>query len=100
METSGTWIGLPYHDRGYVQKVFWWSQGYDWRGEPQPPVTVTGTRIDQPAGPMMSDRATNAYAPDIGSAMLVGVNVPSGGCWRITGHLRGTQLSFVVWIPE
>jgi len=100
LETSGTWIGLPYHDGLYGQKVFWWRQGYDPRAEPQPPLTVTGTRIDQPAGPLISERATNAFASDIGSAMLVGVDIPSGGCWRITGHLRSTELSFVVWIPE
>ena len=92
LRPDGTWNGLPYHDGGYSQKVFWWSQGYDW----QSPLTVTGVRIDGAAAPLRGSPATNAFAEDIGSAILVGVEIPAAGCWQITGHLRGTELSFVV----
>jgi hypothetical protein len=30
--------------------------------------------------------------------MLVGVDIPTLGCWEITGQYNGTELSFVVWI--
>ena len=82
------------------QKLFWWRQGYDWRAEPQPPLTVTGRQIDGSAPPLVASKATNAFADDIGSAMLVGVDIPTTGCWEITGHLKGAALSFVVWIPS
>ena len=92
--SDGTWGSLPYHDGGYTQKVFWWSEGYDWRS----PLTVSGRRIDAPAPPLAASTATNASAADIGSSILVGVEIPTAGCWEITGHLKGVGLSFVVWV--
>jgi hypothetical protein len=94
---DGMWRGLPYGG-SYTQKVFWWRQGYDWRTEQQPDLTVTGRRLDAPAPPLVASRATNAFAGDIGSAMLTGVDIPTPGCWEITGHYAGTELSFVVWV--
>jgi len=94
LRPDGTWSGLPYHDGATGQKVFWWSQGYDWRN----PLTVTGRRIDGSAPPLVASTATNAFAEDIGSSILVGVEIPAAGCWEITGHLNGVTLSFVVWV--
>jgi hypothetical protein len=94
LQPDGTWRGLPYHDGASTQKVFWWSQGYDWRS----PLTLTGRRIDGSAPPLGASTATNASAADIGSAILVGVEIPAAGCWEITGHLKGVELSFVVWV--
>lgn len=98
LRRDGTWKGLSYNDGAYGQKVFWWRQGYDWRSEPQPPLTVTGWRIDGSAGPLGASSATNAFASDIGSAMLVGVRIPAAGCWQVTGRIQGGELSFVVWV--
>lgn len=92
--SDGTWSGLPYHDGAYTQKVFWWSEGYDWRS----PLTVTGRRIDGSAPRLAASTATNAFADDIGSSILVGVDIPAAGCWEITGHLKEVTLSFVVWV--
>jgi hypothetical protein len=94
LRLDGTWNGLPYHDGAYTQKVFWWSHGYDW----QSPLTLTGRRIDGSAPPLGASRATNAFADDIGSSILVGVEIPAAGCWEITGDLKGVSLSFVVWV--
>jgi len=82
-----------------VQKVFWWRDGYDWRTETTPQLTVEGMRIDRTAKPLVASPATNAFSTDIGSAMLVLVEVPASGCWKITGDYRGAQLTFVVSIP-
>ena len=87
-------MGLPNHDGAYTQKVFWWSEGYDWRS----PLTVTGRLTDGTAPPLRASTATNAFGADIGSAILVGVDIPAAGCWEITGHLKGVTLSFVVWV--
>jgi len=94
LRSNGTWTGLPYHDGAYTQKVFWWSEGYDWRS----PLTVTGRRIDGSAPALAASTATNASADDIGSSILVGVDIPAAGCWEVTGHLKGVALSFVVWV--
>jgi hypothetical protein len=95
---DGTWRRLPYYDGAFSQKVFWWRQGYDPWSEQQPNLVVTGRRLDAPAPPLRADRATNAFAADIKAAMLVGVNIPTPGCWEITGQYAGTTLSFVVWV--
>ena len=95
---NGIWEALPHNPEGYTQKVFWWRDGYVWTEEPQPDLSVTGERLDASAPPLIASRATNAYAGDIGSAMLVGVDLPSLGCWKITGKYRDAELSFVVWV--
>jgi len=95
--TSGVWSSLPHNPDGYTQKVFWWREGYSWTEEPEPQLSVTGRRLDAPAPPLHVSRATNAFAADIGSAMLVGVDFLTLGCWEITGHYADSELSFVVW---
>jgi len=61
-------------------------------------IAVTGRRLDAPAPPLNVSRATNAYAEDIQSAMLVRVDFPTPGCWEITGRYAGSELSFVVFV--
>jgi hypothetical protein len=96
---NGTWAGLPLQpSTGYSEKVFWWRDGYVWTDEPVPDLIVTGERLDAKAQPLRASKATNAYAGDIGSAMLVGVNFPTAGCWKVTGKYNDAELSFVVWI--
>lgn len=95
---SGVWEALPHNPEGYTQKVFWWRDGYVWTEEPEPELIVTGERLDAPAPPLIASEATNAYASDIGSAMLVGVDMPTLGCWKITGEYADAEVSFVVWV--
>ncbi|HET7142184.1 MAG TPA: DUF4232 domain-containing protein, partial [Candidatus Limnocylindria bacterium] len=98
LPADGSWVGLPYHDDAYFQKVFWGHQGYNWLTEQQPNITVTGRRLDAPAPPLEADRPTNAASPDMGSMMLTGVNFPTRGCWEVSGEYQGNTLSFVVWL--
>jgi hypothetical protein len=95
---NGIWEALPHNPEGYTQKVFWWRDGYVWTEEPEPELTVTGERLDAPTPPLHASKATNASASDIGSAMLVGVDMPTLGCWKITGKYKDAELSFVVWV--
>lgn len=95
---TGVWPSLPGGPEGYSQKIFWWRDGYVWTEEPQPDLVVTGERLDGEAPPLKVLPATNAYAKDIGSAMLTGVDFPTRGCWKITGQYGNAELSFVVWI--
>jgi len=59
-------------------------------------LAVTAERLDEQAPILQGSKATNASASDIGSAMLVGVDLPTLGCWKITGKYGGAELSFVV----
>ena len=93
---DGVWFGLPDNPEGYTQKVFWWRDGYVWTEEPEPNLIVTGERLDAEAPLLAASKATNAS--DIGSAMLVGLDFPTFGCWKITGKYQDAELSFVVWV--
>jgi len=95
---DAVWASLPDNPGGYTQKVFWWRDGYIWNEEPEPNLIVTGERLDASAPPLIASKATNAYAGDIGSAMLAGVDFPTLGCWKITGKYQDAELSFVVWV--
>ena len=95
---DAVWAGLPDNPGGYTQKVFWWRDGYVWNEEPEPNLVVTGERLDAKAPPFIASKATNAYASDIGSAMLAGIDFPTLGCWKITGKYQDAELSFVVWV--
>lgn len=97
------WHGPPYDGQGFGQKTFWWSKDFDLPNELQPAIRVVGRRLDVP-GPTFSagDPGTNGFRAfdDIGEFMLVGVDVPTPGCWQITATYRGTDLSVVVWLDD
>lgn len=93
---EGTWAGLPRHEQGFRQKVFWWYPGFDGRVEPQPDLKVFGRRLDGP-GSFVSQPATNARHDDFGGwTILTGIDVPTHGCWELTGTYRGESVTFVV----
>jgi hypothetical protein len=95
-----TWLAsdLPHSAAGLTQKTFWWSSRWSPDGEPTPAITVSGTRLDG-AGSFAIGPGTNAGA-DFGTAMLVGVDIPTPGCWRLTGTYRGESLSYTVLIED
>lgn len=69
------------------------------RDEPAPALTVVGTRLDG-SGIFTADPATNAERDDFGEAMLVGLEIPSAGCWQITATYDDAVLSYVVLITD
>jgi hypothetical protein len=103
--TDGIWRGLPHYtpeDTRYRQKVFWWSEGYDWRTENPPNLTISGKRLDGPAPPLSTDRHANAgWTDDRDHAFMVaGIFIPTVGCWKITGRYKGEELGYVVWVSR
>jgi uncharacterized protein YceK len=88
------WRHLPKDAAGLGQKTFWWSADWVPGNEPEPAISVEGLRLDGP-GSFASGPGTNATA-DFGTAMLVGVVVPTPGCWGLTARYRGASLSIVV----
>ena len=88
------WAEWPPGGSGIGQKTFWWSTAFD---ELEPSIVVSAERLDAPGTSMSSGPGTNASA-DFGLAMLQGIEIPSGGCWRLTGSYRGATLSYVVWV--
>ncbi len=99
LPVTGNWAGLPLEPgQGYVQKIFWVSAND--QGPQMPDLTVTGRRLDAPAPPLLVSPSTNADAPGLGPSMLVGVNFPTLGCWKISGTYKGHTLSFVIWVSQ
>jgi hypothetical protein len=97
---GGTWHGLPRNPNGFRQKVFWWSPGFDGRIEPRPKLSVVGRRLDGPES-FVAGPATNARNADFGGwTILTGIDVPTPGCWELTGTYRDRSLTFVIWIPS
>jgi hypothetical protein len=95
-----TWRALPYHVEhgGYAQKVVFWRYDYDWQEEPQPALTLSGRRLDADAPLIMITQATNGYTPRDQSFMLIGVDIPTLGCWDFTGQYGEDTLTFVIWV--
>ena len=100
---SGVWYWAP-HPRGHenevqplTEKTFWASVDFKYVKEWRPKLKVTGRRLDGSAPPLLTLPTTNAF-PGPAAAMLVGVYVPTPGCWEITGEYRREKLSFVVWV--
>jgi hypothetical protein len=103
--SDGAWRHLPHYtseDSRFRQKVFWWSEGYDFRTENPPEFTITGKRLDGPAPPLDSDpHANNGWTSDSKHPFIVdGIFIPVLGCWQITGRRKGEELSYVVWVGK
>jgi len=102
LPTAGVWENLAFHTdadgQHYFQKVLWWRQGYDYRTEPQPVLSVSAVNLSNANDAIQTADTTNMYHPDIESAMLTGLEFPSPGCWQITALNHSQQLRFVVWI--
>jgi hypothetical protein len=90
-EVWGPWVAAS--PPQLPQKTFWWSA--DWRpgAEPEPAITVVGRRLDGHAS-FTYGPGTNASA-DFGTAMLVGIDIPSYGCWELTASYRLATLTYV-----
>jgi hypothetical protein len=102
---GGIWKGLPHYeekDPAFRNKLFWWHEGYDWRTETPPNLTVTGRRVDAQAPPLTTDEhANNGWTNDSQHPFMVaGIFIPTLGCWQITGDYKGDRLTFVVFVTE
>lgn len=95
------WRGLSRNDRGYRQKIVWYSSRYNldadtWREGPRPELTITGRRLDDNTPPVELGQGGLTYRDDMGSFIMSAVDVPTAGCWEITGRLGEQSTSFVV----
>jgi hypothetical protein len=102
LPASGTWALGHYRpaDSAFRQKLFWYRKGYNALAEPRPKLTVTGKRIDATAPPLDVDSPNGAWTSANRFFMTVGLNIPTVGCWEITGKYRDDDLSFVVWVTD
>jgi hypothetical protein len=94
---------------GGGEKIAIFSDGYDWKTDPQPDLSLSLKRLDAPAR-VLNDYdshdshgskivgffpANGSYIPESGSFIMSGVNFPSAGCWEITARFKGEELKIV-----
>jgi hypothetical protein len=94
LPAGGVW---PTTEPGHLiaVKLIWRSAGFKPGMETNLAVTVKPLNGAQATAVVLGN--TNAYAGDFGGwAMMTGIDLPSAGCWEITGRYRGEELRFVV----
>lgn len=96
--TNGRWVGMG-PERRYRDKLWWWSDGYDFHVEGNADLVVTAKRLDAKAPPVRGLDPTVGYAEHWhGWAILTGLGFPAAGCWEVTGEYEGQRLSFVILV--
>ena len=95
LPTDGIWRGLPQDVEGFVQKAVFWREGYIATEEPNPEITLSGRRVDKSSESFSFSDATHGW-DETGDFMLLGITIPTEGCWEITAKYQDTLLTFVV----
>jgi hypothetical protein len=108
---DGTWRDPVYVDPSssghlaefaYTGRLRWFRLDPSF-SEKHGPLTVTGKRLDGPA-PSFTE-SLDIYAARLDdNAMLMGgvavINIPTFGCWEITGRYKDQELNFTVWVAR
>ncbi len=98
LQLDGKWVAFGKEGDGWVYetKLTYWHRGFDWRKD-KPRLKVTGKRLDGDAPTVTAARASAVFLPNRDAAgMMTLIAVPTLGCWEITAHYEGNELSFVV----
>jgi len=100
LDESGRWLGLFDPKRNlYRNKLPLNREGFDFRREPTPPVTVTATRVDQRASAVKAESAHGVFSEGVGSFVMTALDLPVG-CWQITAqYATEPPLTFVIAVP-
>lgn len=94
----GNWQTTQKNERGYrIPKIAWFTETYDLRQElGHSSLTITGRRLDADSGPLQFGGANTAGVEKDKIFMTSEFYVPTLGCWEVTGHFHGTDLTIVV----
>jgi hypothetical protein len=95
INSDGRWRGITL-STGTRNKSFWYRKDSDWRDEYPYQLVITLQRLDADGPQVKSPRMTNAIMGEE-YALLTMIELPTRGCWQITGNYKGDYLSFVVW---
>jgi hypothetical protein len=104
LQFDGKWTAYAKEEGGWVyqNKLVFWKRGFDWRKETEPKLIVTGKRLDGEAPTIAVAHANAVFIPSREAAgIMTLISIPKTGCWEITAHYKGHDLSFVVSVePE
>jgi hypothetical protein len=99
LQVDGKWTTFGKEEDGsiYRTKLVFWQRGFDWRNETEPKLIITGKRIDGDAPTIAVAHANAVFLLSReGAGIMTLVDIPKSGCWEITAHYKGHDLSFVV----
>lgn len=95
---QGTWnirSNVSASEGTYTTKLTYWRRGFDWRKD-KPELTVIAKRLDREAPIVAASPASAVFVTTDKPAMMIGIDIPSIGCWEVTARYQGNELSFVV----
>jgi hypothetical protein len=96
---SGSWTSSTSTTGGRFIRTLWYSDLWSVRDEPSPSISVSAGRLGG-GDSVTGSAAVNARSRELGTSMIVSLDLPSGGCWQITGTYRDKSLSYVVWVER
>ncbi|MBI3751604.1 MAG: hypothetical protein HY263_08135 [Chloroflexi bacterium] len=96
---SGSWPSSTSTSGGRFIRTFWYSDRWSITDEPSPSISVSAGRFGGGQS-VTGSAAVSARSRELGTSMIVSLDLPSGGCWQITGTYRDQSLSYVVWIDR
>jgi hypothetical protein len=98
VDDDGTWSmrGNVLKGKGYRTKLVYWGRGFDGRTEAEPKLVVTARRIDSEVPSVTAGHASAVFVPGSTPGMMTVIDIPTTGCWEITGVYRGHTLAFTV----
>jgi hypothetical protein len=101
---AGLWTALPVSGKwpqlASGEKFLLWSEEFDVTKDETPDITLTARRLDGKAPLYQTTHATNLYHESVHWAMLVGVHLPSPGCWQFDIAYKDHHLDLVLWAPD
>jgi hypothetical protein len=102
LPADGTWRGHATNKAGdfvYDDKFQWYrTRAFT----PQDgPLTISGKRLDGPAPSFIETFDAYSFPPKHGYAMTMAmISIPAFGCWHITGHYKGQDVTFAIWVTS
>lgn len=101
--TAKLWTALSEREwrlpPGYRQRTIWWIPEFTSYDSPIPDIRVTGRRLDRAAAPLHAEKPNGGRTAQ-GQFLMVMVELPSAGCWQVSGQLGDARVDYVVKVAD
>jgi hypothetical protein len=94
--SDGRWRGIK-SPTGSRDKSFWYRKDAQWLNENPYELKVTYRQLSAAEPMFTASGVTNAILRKQ-VAMLLMLELPTRGCWEVTGSYKNAHVSFVTWV--